>query len=443
MWIVKDTQCSPFQDDLQALQEGKELPRSSKLKSLTPFINDSGILWVGGHLKNAALLWRAMHQTILPIEHSVTTLIICCKHIQRGHIGPEHILSNLRQSYWIVSGRSAVQAVIRRCFFCQVRKAQRMYPFMAELPSGRVAHEQPPFTHCGVDLWGHVWIKQGRKKLKRWGVIFTCLTVRCVHLDVVDSLDTDCFISCLRRFTNRRGRPLAMYSDRGSNFLGVTNELKEFISNLDHDKVRNFTTTLSIEWVFNPPSSPHMGGAWERLVRSTKEVMTGLMAEKVLTDPQFYTLSTEVERILNSRPLTHLSDSIEDFEALTPNHILFGKYRLWSYLDCGITDKDVSSRKHYRQVQALAAAFWQRWKKEYLPDLTRRPVWRSKVANLRVGELVLLNDDDDNRRKSWPLARVLRTMPARDGTVRVVELKTKDGTYIRPVSKLHRLENNY
>ena len=116
---------------------------------------------------------------------------------------------------------------------------------------------------------------------------------------------------------------------------------------------------------------------------------------------------------------------------------------MWSYLDCEITDKDVSSRKHYRQVQALAAAFWQRWKKEYLPDLTRRPKWRSKVANLQVGELVLLNEDDDTRRKSWPLARVLRTMPARDGTVRVVELKTKDGTYTRPVSKLHRLDYNY
>ena len=174
-----------------------------------------------------------------------------------------------------------------------------------------------------------------------------------------------------------------------------------------------------------------------------KEVMIGLMSDKVVTDPQLYTLMTEVERILNSRPLTHVSDNIDDFEALTPNHILFGKYRLWSYLDCNITDRDITSRKHYRQVQALAAAFWQRWRTEYLPDLTRRPKWRNKVSNVQVGELVLLNDDDSIRRKNWCLARVLQTMPARDGTVRVVKLKTKNGTYTRPVSKIHRLEENY
>ena len=115
-----------------------------------------------------------------------------------------------------------------------------------------------------------------------------------------------------------------------------------------------------------------------------------------------------------------------------------------SYLDCGITNKDISSRKHYRQVQALAGLFWQRWRKEYLPDLTRRPIWRSQVSNVAVGELVLLNDDSvrNTKRGSWPLARVLRTLPAKDGTVRVVELKTKDGVYTRPVSKIHRLEDN-
>ena len=443
IWIVKDTQRSPFQDDIHAIEEGKELPQASKLKALNPFVNDSGVLCVGGRLKNALLPTQTIHPAILPKEHAVTTLLIRHEHIKNGHVGPEHVLSNLRESYWVLSGRSAVQAVIRRCFFCQVRKAQRMYPLMADLPTGRVTFEEPPFTHCGVDLIGPFLIKQARKRLKRWVVLFTCLSVRCVHLDVVDSADTDAFINCLRRFTNRRGCPSDMYSDRGWNFVGATNELKELISNLDHEKIQHFTSSVNVQWHFNPPSAPHMGGAWERLVRSTKEVMVGLMQDKVLTDPQLYTLLTEVERILNSRPLTHVSDNVEDFNALTPNHILFGKHRLWSHLDCNITDKDICSRRSYRQVQALAAAFWQRWRREYLPDLTRRPTWRSKVANVQVGELVLLNDDDSIRRKTWHLARVLRTMPSKDGTVRVVELKTKNGTYVRPVAALHRLEDNY
>ena len=151
---------------------------------------------------------------------------------------------------------------------------------------------------------------------------------------------------------------------------------------------------------------------------------------------------TDVERILNSRPLTHISNNIEDLNALTPNHILFGKHKLWEYLDCDIDERDISSRKHYRQVQALTAVFWQRWRREYLPDLTKRSKWQAKIRNIEVGELVLLNDDDDNRRKKWPLARVTKVVPGRYGVVRVVEIKTKDGSYVRPVTKLHRLEDN-
>ena len=327
IWIVKDTQGPVFQDDLHAIKQGKELPRTSKLKALNPFINDSGVLCVGGRLKNALLPTQTKHQVILPKNHAVTTLLIRREHIVNGHIGPEHVLSNLRQAYWVLSGRSAVQSVIRRCFFCQVRKAQKMYPMMADLPAGRVTCDEPPFTHCGVDLCGHFLIRQGRKRLKRWVVIFTCLSVRCVYLDVVDSADTDAFIGCLRRFSNRRGCPQAMYSDRGSNFVGATNELREFITNLDHEKIQRFTSAINIEWNFNPPSAPHMSGSWERLVKSTKEVLVGIMndkavmRDKVVTNPELYTLVTEVERILNSRPLTHVSDNIDDFEALTPNHL--------------------------------------------------------------------------------------------------------------------------
>ena len=115
---------------------------------------------------------------------------------------------------------------------------------------------------------------------------------------------------------------------------------------------------------------------------------------------------------------------------------------LTEYLDCDIDEKDISSRKHFRQVQALAAIFWQRWRREYMPDLTKRPKWKAKIRNIEVGELVLLNDADGSKRKKWPLARVTKVVPGRDGTVRVVEIKTKDGSYVRPVTKLHRLEDN-
>ena len=106
---------------------------------------------------------------------------------------------------------------------------------MANLPSGRAAFDESPFKQCGVDLFGPVMVKDFRERLKRWVVLFTCLTVRCIHLEVVESTDTNAFINSLRRFVNRRVCPRIIYSDRGSNFCGATSELKKFETKLMDD----------------------------------------------------------------------------------------------------------------------------------------------------------------------------------------------------------------
>ena len=315
-----------------------------------------------------------------------------------------------------------------------------MYPFMANIPQGRMACDKPPFNNTGVDLFGPILIKQGRKRLKRWIVLYTCLTVRCVHLEVVEGADTDSFIMALKRFVNRRGSPDVFYSDCGSNFKGATNELKDVITELDHKRIADVVASKNILWCYNPPAAPHMGGVWERLVRSVKEVMMGMMHDKILTDPQLATLMTEVESVLNSRPLTHVSEDINDLDTLTPNHILLGQHKIWSSF-CDIAESDVLSRRRWKQVQALKLIFWNRWRREYLPSLTKRACWNKNNVNYKVGELVVLKEDDLKRIK-WPLARVVKLFPAKDNVVRTVEVRTKDGFYIRPVTKLLKLEES-
>ena len=264
--------------------------------------------------------------------------------------------------------------------------------------------------------------------------------MRAVHLEVIEDCKTDAFINATRRFINRRGCPTNVYSDNGSNFKGATSELKELISNLDRTKITDFATTLKINWSFNPPEAPHMGGAWERLVKSSKEVMFGLIKNHVLTDPQLLMWLTEVESILNSRPLTHLSEDINDYEALTPNHILLGRHRNWASI-ADTSGADISSRKQWRQVQALRAIFWERWVKEYLPTLTKRCRWKDSKPNFAIDELVIM-EDDDLKKRQWPLARITKVVPSKDGVVRVVEVRTKNGTYTRPATKLYKLEDS-
>ena len=440
--LFRDVQKSAFQTELRMMSEGKAVLPSSHLAKLSPYVDESGILRVGGRLKNMPIPRDMKHPTILPGTHQVTKILIEHFHRKHGHVGPEHVLTLLRERFWIISARSSIRQVCHNCFFCRVRRAKEQFPFMADLPLFRAAIEEPAFCHCGVDLFGPIHVKQGRKRLKRWVVLFTCLTIRCIHLDVVGSCETDTFLNALRRFTNRRGCPTNMYSDNGTNFKGATTELKEFVLKLEQDeeKIINFTTSRKIKWTFNPPSAPHMGGAWERLVRSSKEVMYGLVKDHVLTDPQLYTLLTEAEMIINSRPLTHLSDDINDLEPLTPNHVLLGMHRNWASI-ADTSEYDITSRRKWKQVQALRATFWKRWTKEYLPTLAERSRWTSAGPTFEVGELVLLKNDDLKRNK-WPLARIEETICGKDGVVRVAVLRTKDGTYTRPVAKILKLEDN-
>ena len=437
--VYRDIQHSAFQAEIRSLQDGKALPASNSLSKTSPFVDADELLRVGGRLRRISVPVDMKHPIILPRQHRATRLLLEAIHRRSGHVGPAHTLAISRERYWIIGGKVLVNQIITQCFFCRVRRAKLQFPYMADLPVCRAAIDEPPFHHCGVDLFGPVTTKLFRKTTKRWVVLYTCLTIRCVHLEIVEAADTDAFINSVRRFVNRRGAPKFMYSDNGTNFKGATSELKEFVEKLDKVKITDFATSNHILWTFNPPAAPHMGGAWERLVRSSKEVLFGLMKDHTLTDPQLLTFVTEAEAILNSRPLTHLSDDASDLDALTPNHVLLGQHRNWTSIT-DVSEADINSRRQWKQVQALRSIFWTRWVREYLPLLASRPCWRDKTPNFRANELVLVKDEDLKRNK-WPLARITETYPGDDGVVRKVRVRMRNGEYDRPVAKLLKLED--
>lgn len=158
--------------------------------------------------------------------------------------------------------------------------------------------------------------------LKRYGVLFTCLAVRAVHIEVANSLDTESFIHALRRFIARRGQPQCIRSDNGSNFVIGEKELREAIQVRNQQKIHEFLLAKGIEWVLNPPAASHHGGVWERCIRKTCKVMKALLQDQPLDDEGLRTLLCEVESIINRCPLTKVSEDPKDPEALTPIHLL-------------------------------------------------------------------------------------------------------------------------
>ena len=157
---------------------------------------------------------------------------------------------------------------------------------------------------------------------KRYGVLFTCLTVRAVHIEVAHSLDTSSFINALRRFIARRGMPQVIRSDNAFNFTSGENELWDAIGNWNQAKISEFLLQKEVRWVFNPPAASHMGVIWERMIRSVRKVLNDLLKDQSSKDERLCTLMCDVQAILNSRPLTKVSDDASDLQALSPNHLL-------------------------------------------------------------------------------------------------------------------------
>ena len=310
---------------------------------------------------------------------------------------------------------------------------------MSNLPPERLDLSKRPFSYVGIDCFGPYMVKYGRSEVKRYGLIVTCFCCRAVHIEKLDSLDTDSFLNGLRRFISRRGPPLMIWSDRGTNFVGAQNELLQGIKEVDAKTIQNFCLQKSIEWNFNPPGASHMGGVWERLIGVIKKVLAGVLKDRRLTDEILCTLFAEVESIVNSRPMTKLSENVDDLSVLSPNHLLVMADGV-SIPFAKFSRSDMYKRR-WRYVQYLSDLFWRRWLREYLPELQKRNKWFESRRNLKVGDLVLLVDENTPR-YLWPLGVVVEVCEGRDGLVRSVKVKTRSTVLVRPITKVVLIEEN-
>ena len=137
---------------------------------------------------------------ILPPNHRTTELVIDYYHRKYLHANFETVVNELRQSFHISQIRTTVKKTIRNCQYCKVYKSRPQNPRMAPLPEARLASFMRPFSYVGLDLFGPILTKFNRSSLKRWVALFTCLTIRAVHVEIVYSLTTEPCIMSIRRF---------------------------------------------------------------------------------------------------------------------------------------------------------------------------------------------------------------------------------------------------
>ncbi|XP_022778085.1 uncharacterized protein LOC111319602 [Stylophora pistillata] len=391
---IESAQGEVFSADICNLSGGKPVGMKGRLRTLTPFLDESDILRVGGRIDRPAVCYDVKHPIIIPQDHQLCCLVIIDCHKKLNHEGTEHVPNEFRLLYWIPHSRSTVRKVLNNCSLCKRRTIKPQPPLMASLPKDRL-QVAAPFSKIGVDYFGPTMVKYSRKQEKHYGCLFTCLVTRAVHLEVAKSLETDSFIKALKRFIARSGPPSDIYSDNGTNFVGADRELKRSLEEWNQSQISDYLSQKDIQWHFNPPASPHFGAIWERLVQSCKKALKMVLHGQVVTDEVLETAFVETEALVNSRPLTEVS-SDSGFEAITPNHFLISRAN--PVLLCGVfSDKEISSKKLWRQVQVMVDQVWRRWLKEYLPTLTERKRWNLPSYNLGVGDLVLVLDEKTQR----------------------------------------------
>ncbi|XP_055643771.1 uncharacterized protein LOC129779977 [Toxorhynchites rutilus septentrionalis] len=423
--LLRMAQWQVFPDEIALLEDGHQ--------------NEAGVLRMDGRIGAAIHAPEEMKfPVILPRNHRITLLLVNEFHRRFRHANAETVVNELRQRFYIPQIRSVVRKETKNCQWCKIRNATPRMPRMAPLPSARLASCVRPFTYTGLDFFGPLMVKVGRSSVKRWIALFTCLTVRAVHVEVAHSLSTDSCVKGVRRFLCRRGFPAEIYSDNGTNFQGAERILKEQLRAVHEGLAATFTSTTT-KWIFIPPAAPHMGGAWERMVRSVKTAMiTAYNNDRKLDEESLQTFVIEAESIVNSRPLTYLPLDSGESEALTPNHLLLGSSTGVRQPSILPTDSAAAIRNTWNQIQHQLDIFWRRWIREYLPTLTKRTKWFGDTRPLAVGDLVLVVDEA--KRNSWERGRVLEIVTASDGRVRQATIQTLRGLLRRPVSKLAVLD---
>ncbi|GFY35493.1 integrase catalytic domain-containing protein [Trichonephila clavipes] len=285
-----------------------------KLKSISVFKDERGILRVKTKLTERKDLENFKYPILLPSKHKLVKLLILYieRHWFLHHAGLHLLLTNLREKFWIINGRKTIISAISNCIVCKRHSTRAKGTISVSLPEDRIK-ETSIFDVVGIDLAGLLILKGGTKA---WFSLYTCAVFRASHLELLTSLSTNCFLLSLRRCIARRGRPQVIYSDNGTNFTGAINLLKLYWKMIESEAVNR-----RITWKFNPPSACWWGGFWEHLIQSVKKILRRVLKNASLPYEEILSLLCKCKAIVNSRPLTYVLEDSDELQPITPCNV--------------------------------------------------------------------------------------------------------------------------
>ncbi|XP_055623670.1 uncharacterized protein LOC129767077 [Toxorhynchites rutilus septentrionalis] len=315
--LVKLAQAECYTSELRQLRKGQAVSKSSSLKLFNPFVDSIGIVRVGGRLNLSKEPYAVKHQILLPGFHHFTLLLLKSHHLQLLHGSISLTLAKVRKEFWPTNGRRAVRNVIRNCYRCARVDPRPIKQPIGQLPPARITPGRA-FSTTGIDYCRPVFVEHPYRKAaptKAYIALFVCFATKAVHIELVGDLSTASFISALRRFIARRGKPEHMYSDNATNFAGAKNELNAlyqmFSNRTTTEQISTNLATDGISWHLIPPRAPNFGGLWEAAVKVAKRHLVRQLGNTTLLYEDLVIILAQIEGCMNSRPLIPLSENPE------------------------------------------------------------------------------------------------------------------------------------
>ena len=438
--LIRQSQRQSFTDVYETLTKVKpSVPVGHRLSRYNPYLSSEGIIKADGRLSKTKLPADQKFPIILDGKSHFTQLLIDYYHrIKCLHYGGvNHLFATLAKYFIILGGRRVIKNYLRKCVTCIRAHPHPTNQIMSPLPDYRVPKEEltAPFLTTGIDCAGP--FRCASRKV--WVVVFTCAEYRAVHFEPLSEMSTECFLLAFQRFASIRGMPERVVSDNGTNLVGAANRLGNLKFELNCKLLK--LSVPAVEWIFTTPHCPHAGGFFERMVQSMKSAFHKIIGGHLNPSIEYFiTALYQAADVINSRPLTHLSDDFNDLQPITPNHFL----RMWK-LDKNPICPGVWFDQVYRKLGRIMADLKRQFVLELVPTLHEFPKgWRSARDDFKVGEIVLLIEV--NHVGTWPLARITKVYPGADGRVRHVDLEValpKAGKHlldgIRPVKDESKL----
>ena len=418
--------------------------KNQLIAQLDLFLDEEKMIRCGGRLQNAPFPMEVIHPILLPNKSNFTTLVIRDVHERYFHFKTRQTLSCVRLEFWIPHGISAVNKVLRNCVECRrIVGAPFKPPKMGDLPPQRFG-PCPAFENTYLDFAGPISVKTGTEMTKRWIAVFTCMTTRAIHLELVANCTTEATVNALERFFARRGVIKCMFSDNQKSFVEAAKVLNAITSAVRFEEaLGNLFAKHNIEWKFIPEASPWYGGVGERMVGLTKSALRKVLWRSSLTEDKFHTLLAKIEATINSRPLTALSNNPQDSGVLTPAHFLSSNNVLSlppSEENPADPDWEPPSGKkllaNWKKGEKKLSAFWNFFLPKYLELLReqQRLYFQQRKGEVqrapKEGEVCLVEDENTSRLK-WPLCRIKKLHPSHDGYCKYVDISLPSGTTTR------------